>query len=341
MNVSIIVGGSLSMFEKKHLFLFALLVATSLGCGGKDPESFIPKDLPSTSQHDQERKLLNRRIVTETARSVAEDYRIGPGDLLDIKVYEAQDLSAEVRVNSRGTATYPLLGEVELGTLTTRQAEEKLQGLIGAKYVKDPHVSVFIKEYRSKNVAVVGAVSKPGNYELLGRASLLDALAQAGGLSESAGKLVYLTRQGEDNQTEIDLDQLLVKGDMQLNLPVSMGDTIFVPEAGTYYVNGAVRRAGKFTLKEDVTVSQAIQIAGGLETGARASDVKLLRFKDGQRQIVPIDLKSIESGEQKDMALQDQDILFVDKNAIIAFFQTIRLGLNVFPFSISGTAPRE
>jgi polysaccharide export outer membrane protein len=106
-------------------------------------------------------------------------------------------------------------------------------------------------------------------------------------------------------------------------------------------VNGAVRRSGTFTLKEDVTVSQALEIAGGLATGAKASDIKLLRFKDGQRQIVPIDYKAIEKGEQKDIALQDQDVLFVDKNALVAFFQTIRLGLNVFPFSVSGTAPTQ
>ncbi len=326
---------------RRYVFFLVILAVFINSCGGKTPESYIPKDISNTSKTDQETKLLNRKIVTEATKSVVDDYRMGPGDLLSIKVYEADDLSAEVRINTRGTATYPLLGEVEIGALTTREAEEKLQSLIGAKYVKDPHVSVFVKEYRSKNVALVGAVTRPGNYELLGRASLLDALAQAGGLSPNAGKLIYLTRQGEDKQIEVDLDQLLVKGDTKLNLPVSMGDTIFVPEAGIYYVNGAVRRSGQFTLKEDVTVSQAIQIAGGLETGAKASDLKLLRFKDGQRQIVPLDLKSIERGEQKDITLQDQDILFVDKNAIIAFFQTIRLGLNVFPFTISGTAPRE
>ncbi|MGH7792117.1 MAG: SLBB domain-containing protein, partial [Thermodesulfobacteriota bacterium] len=284
----------------------------------------------------------NRKITTQAlTKSVTDDYRIGPGDLLDVKVYEAADLSGQVRVNSSGVVTYPLLGEVELGSLTVREAEKRLQGLIGAKYVKDPHITVFVEEYRSKKVAVVGAVKNAGSFDLLGNGRVLDALAAAGGLSEDAGKLVYISRQGEDGQTEIDLNQLLIKGDAQLNLPVSMGDTLFVPEAGVYYVNGAVTRPGTFTLKEDVSVSQAVEIAGGLATGAKASDIKLLRFKDGQRQIVPIDYKAIERGEQEDLALQDQDVLFVDKNAIVAFFQTLRLGLHVFPFSVSGTAPKE
>ncbi len=330
------------MCNRKHLFLFILLIASAVGCGSKTPESMLPKDFSNGSNDEKETNLLNRKITTQAFnKSVADDYRIGPGDLLDVKVYEAADLSGEVRLSSRGVVTYPLLGEVELGSLTTREAEKKLQELIGAKYVKDPHVTVFVKEYRSKKVAVVGAVNKPGSYDLLGNGRILDALAIAGGLQEKAGKLVYITRQGEDGQTEIDLDRLLVKGDTQLNLPVSMGDTLFVPEAGIYYVNGAVRRPGSFSLKESVTVSQGLEIAGGLATGAKASDIKLLRFKDGQRQIVPIDYKAIERGEQKDIALQDQDVLFVGKNPIVAFFQTIRLGLNVFPFSVSGTAPRE
>jgi polysaccharide export outer membrane protein len=328
------------LYCKRSVLLF-FLVAVISGCASKTPESMLPKDLSdAANKEDKEMKLLNNRILTESfTSSVNEDYRIGPGDLLDIKVYEAADLSGEVRVSSRGTVTYPLLGEIELGGLTTRESEERLQELIGAKYVKDPHVSVFVKEYRSKQVAVVGAVNRPGNYELLGKGSILDALAMAGGLKEEAGKLLYLSRHGQNGQIEIDLDRLLVKGDTQLNLPVSMGDMIFVPEAGTFYVNGAVKKPGSFRLKDEITVSQAVQMAGGLETGARASDVKLLRFKDGQRQVMDVDLKAIERGEQKDIALQDQDVLYLSKNPIVALFQTLRVGFRFFPFFITGSAP--
>ena len=330
-------------YRIKYLLPLVLFSVILGACGGKSPESMIPQNI-SKNQESKRAQELNRKIIEESTKSATNnyDYQIGPGDLLDVKVYEAQDLSTEARVSTRGTVTYPLLGEVDLGGLTVQEAEKKLRGLLQAKYVKDPHVSIFIKEYRSKKVAVVGAVKNPGDYELLNRGHLLEAIALAGGLTDNAGQIVYLTHQGTDKQIKIDLDELLVKGNTSLNLPVQMGDTVFVPEAGVYYVNGAVKKGGQFLLKKPVTVSRAVQIAGGLTIGARASHVTLIRFnEDGDKQIIPVDLKAIEKGEREDIALQDQDVVFVSKNPIIAFFQTIRPGFFFPPFSISASVPQD
>lgn len=322
------------MIYGKLLLPFILLVFI-ISCGPKTPESMLPEGLSDKAEDNERTKLLNEKIVGGAfSEPVSDDYLIGPGDLLDIKVYEAEDLGAQVRVNTNGVVTYPLLGEVELGSLTTQEAETKLEELLGAKYIKDPHVRIFIKEYRSKLVVVVGAVRSPGNHELLSKGSILDALALAGGLTENAGKTVYLTRRSEGKQYEIDLDQLLVKGDTELNLPVQMGDTVFVPEAGTYYVNGAVQRPGTFRLKDDVTISQAIEISGGLGFGT--SGIKLLRYQDGERQVIPVDIKAIQNGEQKDIALQDQDVIYIGKNPVVSIFQSLRFGLRAFPFMITG-----
>jgi polysaccharide export outer membrane protein len=331
------------IYRIKYLLPLVLFSVILGACGGKSPESMIPPNI-SKNQESKRAQELNRRIIEESTKSATNnyDYQIGPGDLLDVKVYEAQDLSTEARVSTRGTVTYPLLGEVDLGGLTVQEAEKKLRGLLQAKYVKDPHVSIFIKEYRSKKVAVVGAVKNPGDYELLNRGHLLEAIALAGGLTDNAGQIVYLTHQGTDKQIKIDLNELLVKGNTSLNLPVQMGDTVFVPEAGVYYVNGAVKKGGQFLLKKPVTVSRAVQIAGGLTIGARASHVTLIRFnEDGDKQIIPVDLKAIEKGEKEDIALQDQDVVFVSKNPIIAFFQTIRPGFFFPPFSISASVPQD
>ncbi len=332
------------IYRIRYLILFTLFSVILSACGGKSPESMIPTNI-SKNQESKRAEEINRKIIEESAKSAANDgdYQIGPGDLLDVKVYEAQDLSSpEVRVSSRGTVTYPLLGDVEIGGLTVREAEKKLQGLLAAKYVKDPHVSIFVKEYRSKRVAVVGAVKNPGSYELLNRGHLLEAIALAGGLTDNAARVVYVTHQGSDKQIIVDLDELLVKGNMQLNLPVQMGDTVFVPEAGVFYVNGrGVKKPGEFPIKNGVTVSKAIAVAGGLRTGAKASSAILIRFQNGERQFIPINLKAIQKGEQKDVALQDQDVLFVDINPVIAFFQTIRPGFFFPPFSISASAPQD
>src|SRR5216684_4326331 len=181
------------IYRIKYLLVFVLFSGILVACGGKNPKSVIPPNI-SKNQESKRAEELNRKIIEESAKSATnEDYQIGPGDLLDAKVYEAQDLSTEVRVSSRGTVTYPLLGEVEVGGLTVQEAEKKLQRLLQAKYVKDPHVSIFIKEYRSKHVAVVGAVKNPGTYELLNRGHLLEAIALAGGVTDNASKTVYLT----------------------------------------------------------------------------------------------------------------------------------------------------
>ncbi len=284
---------------------------------------------------------LNKEITTKpfknsidsSSNSVTDDYLIGPGDLLEVKVYGSDDLNDSVRVNSFGMVSYPLLGEVELGGLSTSQAEGKLEGLLGEKYIRDPHVTVFIKEYRSKSVAVLGAVKNPGNFELLKKGRLIDALALAGGLSNTASKVIYVARTGHDELTEIDLEKV-EKGDLELlNMPIQVGDTIYVPESGIYYVNGAVRRPGQFPITPGVTFSQAIQIAGGLRSGSQ--NVRLVRYENGRPNVIPVDIKAIESGAEQDIPLEDRDIVIVGQNAIVAFLQQFRLGLNFWPFPVN------
>jgi polysaccharide export outer membrane protein len=300
-----------------------------------------PKNNPIVRTTNKDIENLNEKIksksfkssIAPSSKSVTDDYLIGPGDLLEVEVYGSDDLNDQVRVNSFGMVSYPLLGEVEVGELSTSQAEDKFEGLLGEKYIRDPSVNVFIKEYRSKHVAVLGAVRNPGNYELLKKGRLIDALALAGGLSGNASKVIYLARSGDDNMMEIDLDEVN-KGNLELlEIPVQIGDTIYVPEAGVYYVNGAVRRPGQFPIIPGVTFSQAIQIAGGLRSGSQ--NVRLVRYENGQQNVIPVDVKAIESGAEQDIPLQDRDIVIVGQNAIVAFFQQFRMGLNFWPFPVN------
>jgi polysaccharide export outer membrane protein len=321
------------------LFLFSVFFS---GCGGHNTESTFLQN-QEKSDSSKESKEFNRKIMEGAFAEEQTNYLIGPGDLLDIKVLEAKELDTEARVNSKNTITFPLLGELEIGGLTSQEGENKLKELLSQKYMQDPHVVVSIKEYRSQRVAVIGSVKKPGSYEILGRGRLLDALSLAEGLTEGAGRVAYVSRRdnkkGEES-VSIDLYELLHKGRADLNIPVHMGDIVYVPEAGVFYVDGQVSKPGSFPLKEGMTVSKAVTVAGGVSRTGQSSDVRLVRLIDGKREVTPVSLDLIRKGEQADLALEDQDVVIVGRSLIKSFFDSLRLGLFFPPFAVSPTPPQ-
>ena len=324
-------------FNTTTILILTILIFAS--CGSKSNTSLqtLPKP-QANKQISKESEKLNRKIIEETFSDHSRvDYQIGPGDLLNVKVMQAPELDSEARVDSQNTISMPLLGPVEVAGLTSVGAQQKIADLLSEKYMHDPHVVVSIAEYKSKRVAVIGSVQDPGTYELLGQGSLLDALAQAGGLAEDASEIAYVTRRddtGAEKSVEIDLDLLLDKGQSNLNIPIQMGDVVYIPEAGVVYVDGAVDNPGSFPLEEDMTVSQAVTAAGGFSDVASASDVRLVRNINGQVQVTPIDLEQIHEGTTEDIELQDQDVVVVGKSGFKSFLDAIRFGLFFPPFSV-------
>ncbi len=220
----------------------------------------------------------------EAKEAFARAYRIGPGDLLELKVFQVEELSQTVRVSEDGSMTLPLLGRVMVEGLTQEGVVQKLTDLLQAKYVKNPQVTIFIKEYKNQQVAVIGAVEKAGSYELVGRKNLLQIISMAGGFSETAGNEVFILREGQDGQTSsisIDLKDLLVNGNQALNVPIEPNDVINVPidKEIRVFVMGRVTRPGAVTskLSEGVTLLQAIADAGGLAEGAKESKITITR----------------------------------------------------------------
>src|SRR5206468_6050254 len=122
--------------------------------------------------------------------------------LLEISVFEIPELNRTVRVSERGTISLPLLGEMEVRGLTGMQVEDKLRQALTRKYLQDPQVSVFIREYGSKKVSVIGAVGKPGVYEMLGPRTLLQILSEAGGLAKEAGAHLFVIRAAPDGTAQ-------------------------------------------------------------------------------------------------------------------------------------------
>jgi len=263
-----------------------------------------------------------RPSVQEARDTFVRAYRIGPGDLLELKVFEVKELDQLVRVSEDGSITLPLVGRVEVEGLTQEGVVQKLTGLLHAKYVKNPQVTLFIKEYKNQQVAVIGAVEKAGSYELVGRRNLLQIVSMAGGFSESAGDEIFILREGPDGKNEtitIDLKDLLVNGNQALNVPIEPNDVINVPvnREVRVFVMGRVNKPGavRSKLSEGITLLQAIADAGGLAEGAKQSRVLITRKdKAGKEQKIRVNLKDVISGKRKDLVLQEGDVVFVPES---------------------------
>ncbi len=276
------------------------------------------------------------------------DYKIGPEDLLEISVFEVEKLNKTVRVSSQGNISLPLLGVLRVKGLTANQLEKELRELLAEKYLQDPQVSVFIKEYRSQRISVMGAVKEPKVFEVTGQKTILDMLAMAGGVRDDAGHLLFLIRppaledevpevpergaaskegkdpdQGGLKTFVINLEELLIKGDLTLNLPLIHGDVINIPVSGKVFVGGEVWRPGGFILAgKRMTLSQAIVLAGGVKPQAKGSQTKIFRYseKGTGREMVSVNVYAIQKGQKEDPYVKESDIIIVPRHGVKAFF---------------------
>jgi polysaccharide export outer membrane protein len=251
------------------------------------------------------------------------EYKIGAKDLLEISVLGVQEINKlVVRVSEEGRITLPLLGEVEVGNLTKFEVEKKLAGLAGEKIVLKPQVTVHILEYLSRRVSVVGAVEKPGPFELLGRQTVLSVLSEAGGLTRDAGDEIIVIRQlpaGDSQAIRIPIEGLFIKGDPKLNLVLEPGDVINVPidKVVAVYVFGQVRNPGALQVKKSniPSLTQAIAQAGGFTDRASRKKVQIRR-KDvtGKELEINVNVRDILKGKKKDIPLQENDTIYVPES---------------------------
>lgn len=304
------------------------------------PVAFSQQQKPPATTISQSAAEANDRIAQlALAYSVKQsDYIIGSGDLLGIEVFDVPELSREVRVNETGFISLPLIPvKVQVGGLTSYQLQDKIAELLQANgLVSSPQVTVSLKEQRSQPVTITGAVKNPSVIQAIRQTTLLQALSQAGGVTDDAGNLVIVTRPassppGSGNpeiepdagtvahgpQTfTIALTDLLESGDSRFNINVLGGDVISVPRAGIIYVVGAVNHPGGFVIQNDrdkMTVLKMLSLAGGTTSTAKGKDAMILRknLDTGKRDEVPLDLSKVLKLKTEDVALLPSDILFV------------------------------
>ena len=270
---------------------------------------------------DAQIRQFNQSLADRTAKPDSNEYRIGPGDLLDISVLEASELNRSLRVSASGDISMPPLGLVRAAQLSPQELEAALAELLRRSIMQDPHVSVFVHEMESHPVSVTGAVKKPGVFYIRGPKTVLEMLSMAEGLADDAGNSILVMRGAgsptagtppppENNATEatgtpkgetrpsteapesaatnsstinLNVKDVLGSTDSRYNVPVYPGDIVKVTRAGIVYVLGDVKKPGGFVLQnnESITVLQALAMAEGFMPTAAKSQARIIRTDDG------------------------------------------------------------
>ncbi len=266
------------------------------------------------------------RAQSEGGAPAEADYRVGPGDVLEVEVYDDPDLSGLVTVQHGGEISFPLLGDVDVNGLTSREVRDALTRLLAKDYLVDPQVAVRVKEHRSQWITMVGEVVRPGKYFLQGSKTLLELLTEAGGFTPHASGEVVVSRPDgsahpeEDNggsgsvRILLSPDQPTAQQKAALSLPLGNGDIVTATSTQFFYVSGEVKNPGSFPITPGLTVLKAVSVAGGLTKFGSKGKVEILRKAgEGDTQRIKVDLGDIEGGKTPDVPLEPEDIIKVGK----------------------------
>ncbi len=326
----------------------------------------------SVDQAKQEERMnkLAKALAdwNQRAAQQADDYVVGPADTLDIAIFalESPDETTHLKrtVNSDGYVSLPWTEKMRANGLSTRQLEEQIKDAYRDRYIKNPQVTVEVSEYRSVAVILTGAVKLPGVYYLTrNKSSVLEVLAKAGGLTDTASDDLMIISAGEESagsatnavtafsnlveQAEgegmgpaltaaaegrqiihVDLEELIGAGDLRLNAMVSAGDIVTVRSLAQQYVYvlGYVQRPGAFEMKtsQQVDALHAVAMAGGLSPTARAENSFLIRETEEGQQVIAIDLVRVARGVRPTFYMEPGDTLIVGSGAIAKLSEFVR-----------------
>ena len=264
-----------------------------------------------SSRHGMAATIVLALLLAATTASAesAGEYVIGPPDVLAITVWNQLDLSGKYTVEPDGTLIFPLVGRVTAGGLTLRAFETDLRDQLADGFFKRPRVTVAVDAYRSQRIFIIGQVRQPGTFALTGEMSLIEALARAGSTAMSAADEVVIVHAqdaqgpvmpGEDPSVEVVRVNLkaLQSGAVGQNIALRDGDTIYVPLAETIYVFGEVKSQGSYPIRSNMTVLQALSLAGGVSERGATNRIKIVRIVDGEETEFKVKLNSqVQSGD--------------------------------------------
>lgn len=221
-----------------------------------------------------------------------DDYTIGSGDVLTITVFDHNELETKDRVSDNGNITFPLIGEVHVGGLKVSDASEIISALLADGYIINPQIKIFIDEFKSSKVIILGQISQTGVIKMQGPTTLLELITQAGGLKENAGETATIKRtvNGAQETISINLEALIRDGDTSQNMLIQGGDTVSISEGAVCYITGQIKSPGSYPCKRETTVLHIISMAGGFTGIASESSVKIIRMIDNKKKT----LKSVD-----------------------------------------------
>lgn len=286
--------GELLMTVSRYRLCVLMLLVLGIGIGS-----------PAILAQGQGNSLQSAIVPDQSANT------IGPGDLLDLTVFNVPELILKVRVDSHGVVSLPLIGDMKLAGTTVRDAQLLIaRELVDRQMVKKPQVSVFIEEFATQGITVYGEVNTPGIYPLMGPHKLYDAISAAGGLTLKSGRTLTILHAGQTDHPEA----INLLGSLeQTNVTISPGDTIIVPKTGVVYVLGEVNKPGVFLMENNTSISlvKAIALAQGTTKLASLKRAIILRKSPDGTAETTVSLDRIYSGKDRDLQLSAEDTVFV------------------------------
>jgi polysaccharide biosynthesis/export protein len=296
----------------RHTLVGYTLALAALCAGTAIAQKFAPKALPPVT----DAPTIGKNLTAHAAHPpTQESLLIGPGDLLHVSVLREPELGEEVRVRDSGNINLPLIGNVHVAGLDPGTAAATIAALyFKENYLKHPDVDVFVKQYASEPVSVLGQVHKPGTYMITAPRTLLDLLAMAGGLTPVADRHIMIERAPGAKQRE---ERVFLSNRphdaLMANVMIDPGDRILVPKAGIVYVLGDVGRPGGYVMENEsrMTVLQAVAMAGGVSRTANEKKARIIHNLNGAFDAEELPLRQIEKGEAPDELLHADDVIYI------------------------------
>jgi polysaccharide export outer membrane protein len=298
-----------------------------------------PREREQQSPPSQPAQPEEKRVGPAVLVSSDEDYRIGPRDVLDIQIENATELSGTFNVSADGTFLMPYLGRIRAVNKTPEDLAKELADGLRGRYLKDPRVSVGVKQYNSRSIFLQGSVRSPGVYQVEAKTTLLKLISFAGGLAENHGSTAFIIREVKPNQPEAgaapdpaaenkppyemitaNINGLMF-GNFEQDIPVQAGDIVNIPPTDVFFVAGEVVAPGSFSLKPGTTLRQAIALARGFTFSAAKGRGVIFRenTKTGGREDIKVDVGAVMNGKRDDVAIHANDIIIVPNSSLKSF----------------------